>query len=413
MSPVNQELRSHPLADIFPLMEGTEFNDLIADIKANGLREPIVMFEDKVLDGRNRYRACVAAGVDCTFETYDGDDPLGYVISLNLHRRHLSESQRAMVAAKVATLRDGQRQVGKFADDVPTQGEAAALLKVSERTVRHAREVREHGAPELIQAVERGAVSVSAAADVAELAQDQQRELIARGEREILQAAKDIRARRIAKQHAIWLARTLEISNCNAPLPRDRRYPVILADPPWKYEAYDLASGMTRAAEVLYPTMTTDEICALAVPDLATPDAALFLWATSPLLEDAFRVIEAWGFEYRTNVVWVKESPGLGYWVRNQHENLLIAARGSMRSPSEGTRPPSVITAPRPEHSRKPDEAYELIERMYPELPKIELFARAVRDGWAAWGNQAPSTDDGLDIPEFLRRDFPPKDVAA
>src|SRR5262249_810393 len=206
---------------------------------------------------------------------------------------------------------------------------------------------------------------------------------------------------------------TLELSKCNAPLPRDHLYPVILADPPWKYEAYDLESGMTRAAEVHYPTMTTDEICALAVPDLATPDAALFLWATSPHLEDAFRVIEAWGFEYRTNVVWVKESPGLGYWFRNQHELLLVAARGSMRSPSEGTRPPSVITAPRRKHSRKPDEAYELIERMYPELPKIELFARSARESWAAWGNQAPSTDDRLHIPKFLRRDLPPKDVAA
>jgi N6-adenosine-specific RNA methylase IME4/ParB-like chromosome segregation protein Spo0J len=415
MSPVNQELRFHPIANILPLLEGAEFRELVADIKANGLHEPIVMFDDKVLDGRNRYRACAAAGIEPTFTVYQGDDPLSYVISLNLHRRHLSESQRAMVAAKVATLRDGQRQVGKFAD-VPTQGESAALLKVSERTIRHAREVQERGAPELIRAVERGAVSVSAAADVVELAQDQQRELVARGEREILQAAKDIRARRSAKQREIWLARTLEMSKCNAPLPRDRRYPVILADPPWKYEAYDLESGMTRAAEVHYPTMTTDEICALAIADLATPDAALFLWATSPHLEDAFRVIDAWGFRYRTSAVWVKESPGLGYWVRNQHETLLIAARGNMRSPSEGTRPPSVITAPRREHSRKPDEGYELIERMYPEFPKIELFARQARASWHAWGNEAPVVADpwnGLDIPHSLRRDLPAKEAVA
>jgi hypothetical protein len=164
-----------------------------------------------------------------------------------------------MVAAKLATLRDGQR--ADLVEGLPI-GRASALLNVGERTVARAREVQEHGTPELVSAVERGAVSVSAAAE--------------------------------------------------APLPHDRRYPIILADPPWKYEAYDLASGMTRAAEVHYPTMTTEEICALAVADLATPDAALFLWATSPLLEDAFRVIEAWGFRYRTNVVWVKESPRLG-----------------------------------------------------------------------------------------------------
>jgi hypothetical protein len=90
----------------------------------------------------------------------------------------------------------------------------------------------------------------------------------------------------------------------------------------------------------------------------------------------------------RAPATWVKDHPGLGYWVRNQHELLLIAARGNMRSPSEGTRPSSVITAPRREHSRKPDEAYALIETMYPGLPKIELFARQTRPGWSAWGNE-------------------------
>jgi N6-adenosine-specific RNA methylase IME4 len=146
---------------------------------------------------------------------------------------------------------------------------------------------------------------------------------------------------------------------------------------------------MERAAETHYPTLLTEEICAFPVANLATPDAALFLWTTPAHLPDALRVIESWGFAYRTNCVWVKQSPGLGYWVRNQHEILLIAARGNMRSPPEGLRPPSVITAPRRQHSQKPDDAYELIERAYPELPKIELFARNARDGWAVWGNQA------------------------
>ena len=100
-------------------------------------------------------------------------------------------------------------------------------------------------------------------------------------------------------------------------------------------------------------------------------------------------MIDAWGFEYVSNLVWVKDKIGLGYWVRNQHELLIIGRRGDMPTPSPANRPPSVINAPRREHSRKPDEAYEVIERMYPELPKIELFARGRREGWAAWGNQA------------------------
>jgi len=162
-------LEFHPLADIFPLIEGYEFAGLVEDIRKNGLREPVVMFRDKVLDGRNRLRACEAAGVARRFETYTGDDPISYVISLNLRRRHLDESQRAMVAAKLANLRDGQR--ADLVEGLPI-GRASDLLSVGERSVSRAREVQEHGAPELVRAVEQGQVSVSAAADVATLSTD-------------------------------------------------------------------------------------------------------------------------------------------------------------------------------------------------------------------------------------------------
>jgi N6-adenosine-specific RNA methylase IME4 len=100
--------------------------------------------------------------------------------------------------------------------------------------------------------------------------------------------------------------------------------------------------------------------------------------------------LRTWGFDYVTNMAWVKESIGLGYWFRNQHELLLLGRRGDIPAPLAHTLPPSVIHAPRREHSRKPDEAYQLIERIYPDLPKIELFARDARPGWSAWGNQAP-----------------------
>src|ERR1700730_16019465 len=132
---MSDTLSFHPLANIFPLLEGAEFVELVEDIRQHGQREPIVLYQNQILDGRNRHRACLAAGIACWFEEYDGDDPLAFVISLNLKRRHLSESQRAMVAAKLATLNDGQRQVGQLAE-VPTQEQAAALLKVGERSIR-------------------------------------------------------------------------------------------------------------------------------------------------------------------------------------------------------------------------------------------------------------------------------------
>jgi N6-adenosine-specific RNA methylase IME4 len=374
----------HPLANVFPLIEGAEFDELVADIKANGLNQCIELYEGKILDGRNRYRACLAAGVEPLAVQYRGDDPVGYVISANLRRRHLDESQRAMVAAKLATLKLGDNQ---HSEGLPI-GRGSELLNVGERTVARAREVQEFGAPELVDAVERGAVSVSAAADIATQPIEEQREIVARGERAILRAAQDIRARKAEIRRAERIERLAATCNQNTPFPSDRRYAVLSADPPWHFEVYNEESGVERAAGNYYPTMSLDEICALPVLSLAAPDAILFMWTTAPHLQESFQVLAAWGFEYKTNSVWVKDKIGLGYFVRNQHELLLVATRGDMPSPSPANRPPSVISAPRREHSRKPDEAYALIEAMYPALPKLELFARQRRPGWDVWGNE-------------------------
>ena len=135
--------------------------------------------------------------------------------------------------------------------------------------------------------------------------------------------------------------------------------------------------------------MTLDEICALPVSGVAASDAVLFLWATSPKLPEAFRVLEAWGFTYKTCMVWVKDKIGMGYYARQKHELLLIATRGNIPTPAPSDRPPSVIEATRLEHSAKPIEFYEAIERMYPTLERLELFSRSPRHGWAVWGNQA------------------------
>lgn len=166
--------------------------------------------------------------------------------------------------------------------------------------------------------------------------------------------------------------------------PVEGSYPVLYADPPWRYEHNETPD--LRAVENQYPTTTAEEIAALDVP--AADDAVLFLWATNPKLLEALAVMEAWGFTYRTNACWVKDRFGMGYYVRGQHELLLIGRRGDLAVPDPANRPASVLTAPRQEHSRKPDDFYALIERMYPDLAKVELFARRPREGWSGWGNQ-------------------------
>jgi N6-adenosine-specific RNA methylase IME4 len=203
------------------------------------------------------------------------------------------------------------------------------------------------------------------------------------------QAAKIVQRRETGRlEHAARIARIAEISKGNADLPTGVRFPVIYADPPWRYENPPMGGG-NRSIENHYPTMTLEEICALPVGDLAADDAMLYLWATSPKLAECMKVIEAWGFMYRTSLVWVKDKIGMGYHARNQHEFLLVARRGDMPPPPLEVRVSSVVEAPRGEHSAKPGICYELIERFYPTLPRIELFSRAPRDGWAAWGNQA------------------------
>ncbi len=165
-------------------------------------------------------------------------------------------------------------------------------------------------------------------------------------------------------------------------------FPVVYADPPWRYD--DSTTSPNRFIENQYPTMDLDEICAMPVASWVAKDAILFLWATSPKLKEALRVMAAWGFVYRTNMVWIKDKIGLGHWVRQQHELLLIGRRGSFPTPDPSVRPSSVIEAPRGVHSVKPTEMYDTIETMYPNLAYLELFARTARPGWTAWGNQAP-----------------------
>ena len=171
----------HPAATAFPLMEGEAYERLRNDIKANGLRMPIILAKHDaewcVLDGRNRMRACAELGRDFKHEYFDGDlgEAIRYSISLNVARRHLNESQRAYSAALLAALEPGtnRKNSGKSAG-VPTQSEAARLLNVGERTVRDAKAVQEKGITELGVAVQSGEMAVSRAVEIARLEKDQQ-----------------------------------------------------------------------------------------------------------------------------------------------------------------------------------------------------------------------------------------------
>jgi N6-adenosine-specific RNA methylase IME4 len=367
---------AHALATIFPLIEGDELNALAADIRDNGLREPIVLLDGMILDGRNRYRACQMVSITPRYEHFDGSDPLAFVISRNVSRRHLSESQRAMVAARLANL-----AVGSAAKlQQPTKRDAVRgashSTNVSERSAWGASKVLDKGTSELVGAVESGKVAVSVAAKIADLPPERQAEVLANDR-------PDTAIKKVARE-----AREIELAQKQAALP-EKRYGVILADPPWSFETRS-ENGMDRAADNHYPTQSLSAIEAQDVASIAADDAVLFLWATAPMLPEALRVMAAWGFEYKSQFVWVKDQVGTGYWSRNQHELLLVGTKGNIPAPAPGTQWSSVIEAKVREHSRKPEQAIKMIEAYFPNLPKIELNCRgAPREGWDGWGLEA------------------------
>ena len=168
----------------------------------------------------------------------------------------------------------------------------------------------------------------------------------------------------------------------------DGKYRVIYADPPWQY-GNTMPDYFTDQSDY-YPLMALADICALPVKEMAADNAVLFLWVTSPILEEAFQVVKAWGFEYKTSFVWDKVKHCMGHYNSVRHELLLVCVRGSCQ-PDEKTLFDSVVTEERPaRHSQKPEVFRKFIDTLYPIGPRIELFARTAAKGWDVWGNEVP-----------------------
>ena len=178
-----------------------------------------------------------------------------------------------------------------------------------------------------------------------------------------------------------------------------KKYQIILADPPWRYEHPPIGSK-GRAIENHYPTMLVEDIKKLPIKDLGEDNSVLFLWATAPKLKECIEVMTEWGYQYRTCAVWDKEMMGMGYWFRNQHEILLIGLRGKFSPPIPQLRDRSVYKEKRTKHSKKPQYFRDWINKCFPLNTKIELFAREKSEGFDAWGNEVVSD---IDLGEIKR----------
>lgn len=172
-------------------------------------------------------------------------------------------------------------------------------------------------------------------------------------------------------------------------------FDVVYADCPWRY---DFSKKTADSIEAHYPTMAVEDIMNLHVP--SAKNSVLFLWATAPKLIEALSVMSAWGFQYKTNIVWDKERIGLGYWSRVQHEHLLIGTKGHFPPPAYIFRESSVYREKKTKHSRKPDHIREWINSAYGGVSRLELFGREEHAGWVTVGNAI----DGEDITTALAK---------
>jgi len=370
---------------VMPDLTPIEYEGLKASISEVGVLVPVELDEDgNILDGHHRVRAWTelrAEGVDIAkYATLvrrgmTEEQKRNHARVLNVNRRHLNKEQRDSVMrdmrADGATYQEIAEAVGVgYATAYRATAEIELIqtdkLPGKDGKYRPATYARKPEPPPTMFDPGESAALEPKAAD---------------------RTAKAEQQRKTGERRTERTERINTIAAGNEPLQVAARFPVLYADPPWQYEH---ARSESRAIENQYPTMTLDAICALPVGDIATPDAVLFLWTTSPKFVESMRVIDSWGFVYRTCMVWDKERIGMGYYFRQQHELLLVAARGELPVPLPTNRPPSVLRIKRSEtHSEKPVEVYGMIEGMYPDFARVELFARSRREGWAQWGNQA------------------------
>jgi len=391
----NSILKSHKLnIEIFGNLNDTEYEDLKSDIEARGIQDPLHVVKQNgeyvVVSGHQRLKVARELGIDlpCIIRTdlveeWQVEEQL---IKDNLLRRHLNDYQKVNAGERLevierikakekliisANLKE-RTETGQFKSspkvaEIPpvvevlkvepkTRDIVSSQIGMSARQYDNAKKVK-YEAPEPIKLKWRSG-EISTGTAMAAIKKEEHK-------------AK-LEQKQVEKKQE--LTQPIDITN--------KKFNVILADPPWRYN--DVVPN--RSIENHYPTMDLNDICEINIH--ADDDCILFLWATSPLLPDAIKVLTMWGFEYKTSMVWVKDRIGMGYYARGRHELLLIGIKGNPGKPEPVNRPDSVIEAPRTEHSKKPLIVYDIIEKMYPHGVYLELFSRKERSGWISWGNE-------------------------
>lgn len=369
---------------LIPALTDEEYKGLEESILKDGCRDALVLWGDILIDGHNRYEICTRHNIPFKAvqkEFASRDDVVIWIIKNQFGRRNLPAYERAKLALRLkpviaekakekqAEYHGNQYESGlsqksvEVQKPIDTQKELAKVAGVSHDTIAKVEKIEQKATPEIKTQLQTGEISINQAYKTVKKEENRQK-----------------RQENIEKQIAQKPSeRYVDIYKT------DKKYRVIYADPPWSYGDKQNIDGL-GGAEKHYPTMSLNDICDIPIP--AEENAVLFLWVTSPLLEDAFKVIRAWGFKYKSSFVWDKIAHNMGHYNSVRHEFLLICTKGSC-TPDVKKLFDSVVSIERTEHSRKPKEFRDMIDTLYPIGNRLEMFARESADKWDVWGNMA------------------------
>ena len=354
-----------------PPLSDEEFAQLEKNILADGCRDPLVLWGQLLVDGHNRYAICTKHGLPFDIvqkEFASRDEALDWTDANQLGRRNLTPDQRSIIRGRRynrTKKAQGGTGANQYSQKLQNDTSANKAIDLGKAHGVHRSTIIRDG--KRAEAIDRLAVTAPA-----------QAQAVLDGKKRFNEV---IQETRVVEVHE-------KLVNIEIPKGKHR---VIYADPPWWYATPQ--HSKTEQATVLkshYPSMKIDEICALPVKQMAADNAVLFLWTTSPLLFEAGKVIDAWGFTYKASIIWDKVKHNVGHYVSVRHEFLLICTRGSCPKDSDKLAD-SVVVMERTEHSAKPDIFRNMIDEMYMPVKgdRVELFARAdLPKHWKAWGNQ-------------------------
>jgi N6-adenosine-specific RNA methylase IME4 len=371
---------------LIPPLTTEEFKQLEQNCLDEGIREKIITWNGFIIDGHNRFEIATRWNLDYQTESKsfeNENDVKEWMINNQFGRRNLSNYQRSVLALQLeevfsAKAKEKQEKgINQFSliqksEEAPivTIKEVAKVANVSHDTIAKVKKIEAVATPEVKAQLSTGEISINQAYQ--EIKKEEKKE-----EQKVKKQEYEDRVETVTKNEF-----KVDIFNTK------EKFRVIYSDPAWSYNDKQDTPQLGGAAKH-YDTMSVNEICKLPVNDISEKNSVLFLWVTSPLLEDAFTVIKAWGFKYKTSFVWDKVKHNMGHYNSVRHEMLLIATKGSC-TPDNKKLYDSVQSIERNDnHSEKPIEFLNIIDDIYNYGNKLEMFCRKIKkQNWYGWGNE-------------------------